>query len=542
MLRHTTARSTKPTATQLRDISTDHEGAGDYISLHITDPRAIDSDQRPKTTAPAKKAALKPPPYRVSAMSPSSISSFGTASAGDLSSRYTTPGTSVSVTPRDTAARRLASHRVSRSHSRIGGIERLGQPSDTKPASRRNMKRKRDLSDEVSDSDAAVGIIEDLDSQVARALQMEEDEEGIYVFVAHKGKKRAISTEDIMEVDSVNDDNDDDDDEDDEYQDDEEDEDYDDADYVNRPKATVRVPAKNSRNRHSATRVSSYRLSRPSIPEHLSDSELSDISVSSLDSAAEGSDIHGSGDQPTGAIQPHSTPMAGPPTLPLDTTPRMRLRGRRLRAHIRGFSSRADRDRQNLERQHPELTTMWDTLRETPVIQPEKSPQPKEISRSLKPFQLEGLNWMIKQEKTPFKGGLLGDEMGMGKTIQAVSLIMSDYPAKHPTLVLVPPVALMQWQNEIRDYTNGKLKVLVYHGYKKDKLSRADLKRHDIVLVTYAGIEYTYRKEQKGVRRKVDSEELEEELVKANSVIHSVKWHRVVLDEAHSIKANDMAD
>lgn len=56
---------------------------------------------------------------------------------------------------------------------------------------------------------------------------------------------------------------------------------------------------------------------------------------------------------------------------------------------------------------------------------------------------------MVRQEQTQWKGGLLGDEMGMGKTIQAVSLIMSDYPAKSPTLVLVPPVALMQWQSEI---------------------------------------------------------------------------------------------
>ena len=57
---------------------------------------------------------------------------------------------------------------------------------------------------------------------------------------------------------------------------------------------------------------------------------------------------------------------------------------------------------------------------------------------------------MRKQEQSQWKGGLLGDEMGMGKTIQAVSLVMSDYPAKHPTLVVVPPVALMQWSAEIK--------------------------------------------------------------------------------------------
>ena len=90
---------------------------------------------------------------------------------------------------------------------------------------------------------------------------------------------------------------------------------------------------------------------------------------------------------------------------------------------------------------------MWEDLKNTAIIPTQRALQPVHITRTLKPFQLEGLNWMVKQEKTKFNGGLLGDEMGMGKTIQAVSLIMSDYPAKLPSLVLVPPVALMQWQS-----------------------------------------------------------------------------------------------
>ena len=93
---------------------------------------------------------------------------------------------------------------------------------------------------------------------------------------------------------------------------------------------------------------------------------------------------------------------------------------------------------------------MWEELRETPIITPIPSLQPSDISRKLKPFQLEGLNWMKEQEKTRWKGGLLGDEMGMGKTIQAVSLLMSDYPVGIPSLVVVPPVALIQWQSEIK--------------------------------------------------------------------------------------------
>lgn len=93
---------------------------------------------------------------------------------------------------------------------------------------------------------------------------------------------------------------------------------------------------------------------------------------------------------------------------------------------------------------------MWKDLENEPPITPVPAEQPAGISRTLKSFQLEGLNWMMRQEKTEYKGGLLGDEMGMGKTIQAVSLLMSDYPAKEPSLVVVPPVALMQWQSEIK--------------------------------------------------------------------------------------------
>ncbi|KIW98865.1 uncharacterized protein Z519_00528 [Cladophialophora bantiana CBS 173.52] len=190
------------------------------------------------------------------------------------------------------------------------------------------------------------------------------------------------------------------------------------------------------------------------------------------------------------------------------------------------------RERKRLERAHPDIKTMWTDLGKIPVIKPVQAPQPTGISRKLKPFQLEGLDWMMKQEKSQWKGGLLGDEMGMGKTIQAVSLIMSDYPAKAPSLVIVPPVALMQWQSEIKEYTSGKLKVLVYHSSANPKcklLTVKDLKKYDVIMVSYSGLESMYRKEQKGWSRG-------DGIVKEDSVLHSIKYHRLILDEAHSIK------
>ncbi|KAF3391233.1 DNA repair protein RAD16 [Penicillium rolfsii] len=188
-------------------------------------------------------------------------------------------------------------------------------------------------------------------------------------------------------------------------------------------------------------------------------------------------------------------------------------------------------DRKKLEKKHPAIITMWDTLKATPIITPKAAQQPESITRKLKPFQLEGLNWMMEQEKTQYRGGLLGDEMGMGKTIQAVSLIMSDFPQREPTLVIVPPVALMQWVSEIKEYTNGKLKVCVYHNSdsKVKKLSRADLRKFNVIMISYSSLESIHRKQEKGWTRGNGT-------VKEDSVIHSIDYHRLILDEAHSIK------
>ncbi|KAK5111215.1 hypothetical protein LTR62_005243 [Meristemomyces frigidus] len=194
--------------------------------------------------------------------------------------------------------------------------------------------------------------------------------------------------------------------------------------------------------------------------------------------------------------------------------------------------TRKEKERKKLEKSHPGIKTMWDELGDIPVIKPVPAQQPESINRKLKPFQLEGLDWMVKQEKTHYKGGLLGDEMGMGKTIQAVSLIMSDYPQKEPTLVVVPPVALMQWSSEIKEYTDGKLNVLVYHGQnnKVKDMSVTALKKFDVIMISYNSLESLHRKETKGWSRG-------ENIVKEDSPIHAIHFHRLILDEAHSIKS-----
>ena len=94
-----------------------------------------------------------------------------------------------------------------------------------------------------------------------------------------------------------------------------------------------------------------------------------------------------------------------------------------------------------------------------------------------------------------------------------------------------PPVALMQWQNEINEYTNGKLRVLVYHNSnpKVKNFKVKDLKGFDVIMISYSGLESVYRKESKGWKR-------DDGLIKENSKIHAIHYHRLILDEAHNIK------
>ncbi|KAJ9075846.1 DNA repair protein rad16 [Entomophthora muscae] len=116
---------------------------------------------------------------------------------------------------------------------------------------------------------------------------------------------------------------------------------------------------------------------------------------------------------------------------------------------------------------HPEIETIWKVMDAIPLIETQEADQPADLKLKLLPFQKEGLNWMKKQELGEFCGGLLADEMGMGKTIQMISLLLSE-PRGKPNLIVAPTVALMQWCSEIKTHTTS-LTVLMFHGQDRTK-------------------------------------------------------------------------
>lgn len=186
-----------------------------------------------------------------------------------------------------------------------------------------------------------------------------------------------------------------------------------------------------------------------------------------------------------------------------------------------------ERNTLRLYEHHPELKEVFPNLQKSPKYVAKRSPQPEGMSIKLLPFQLEGLHWLLSQEDSKYGGGVLADEMGMGKTIQTIALLMHD-TTKRPSLVVAPTVALMQWKNEIEQHTNGKLKIYLYHGANKTS-KITDLADYDVILTTYSVLESVYRKQTYGFRRKTG-------MVKERSVLHNIEFYRVILDEAHNIK------
>ncbi|KAL8137930.1 LOW QUALITY PROTEIN: hypothetical protein V2J09_003931 [Rumex salicifolius] len=144
---------------------------------------------------------------------------------------------------------------------------------------------------------------------------------------------------------------------------------------------------------------------------------------------------------------------------------------------------------------------------------PEMIEAPKDLILPL--YQREWLAWGLKQEESVIKGGILADEMGMGKTLQAIALVLAkreitqaigednlsslpstskELPEIKSTLVICPVVAVTQWVSEVERFTSiGSTKVLVYHGANRGK-SIEQFSAYDFVLTTYSTVESEYRR------------------------------------------------
>jgi SNF2 family DNA or RNA helicase len=135
-----------------------------------------------------------------------------------------------------------------------------------------------------------------------------------------------------------------------------------------------------------------------------------------------------------------------------------------------------------------------------------------------KEYQYNGVKWCVKNELDNFmgiRGGFIADEMGLGKTITMIGLMIANRFKR--TLIVLPPVLIEQWYNQIYKTTGHK--AFIYHG-KNKKLENLDIDVFfdaPIVLTTYGAI--TVKKAKP-----------------VGNLLHEMKWSRIIFDEAHHLR------
>lgn len=161
----------------------------------------------------------------------------------------------------------------------------------------------------------------------------------------------------------------------------------------------------------------------------------------------------------------------------------------------------------------------------------------------------------VEQSYSNLKGGILAEEMGLGKTVEICALIsihqqktttqMKETPSgglqsTQATLIITLPSLRKQWESELKAHASN-LKVLVYEGLHRNARNAAThtdaqfvetFCQSDVVLATYSVLadELNYAPQPLRDLRH------EKRYARRVSPITQIMWWRVVLDEAQMIE------
>jgi SNF2 family DNA or RNA helicase len=98
-------------------------------------------------------------------------------------------------------------------------------------------------------------------------------------------------------------------------------------------------------------------------------------------------------------------------------------------------------------------------------------------------YQPTAIEAMVDFENSPIHGGVLAEDVGLGKTVEAIGLLLfrpnernrlinndQEVPPALPTFIIPPPLLIMQWRSEIKRFTNS-FDIVVYWGTSKRTLA-----------------------------------------------------------------------
>ncbi|AQK42080.1 chromatin complex subunit A [Zea mays] len=140
----------------------------------------------------------------------------------------------------------------------------------------------------------------------------------------------------------------------------------------------------------------------------------------------------------------------------------------------------------------------------------------------LRPYQLEGLQWMLSLFNNNLNG-ILADEMGLGKTIQTIALIaylLENKEVAGPHLIIAPKAVLPNWSNEFKTWAPS-IGTILYDGRPEErKLLREknfDGLQFNVLLTHY------------------------DLILKDKKFLKKVHWHYLIVDEGHRLKNHECA-
>jgi non-specific serine/threonine protein kinase len=114
----------------------------------------------------------------------------------------------------------------------------------------------------------------------------------------------------------------------------------------------------------------------------------------------------------------------------------------------------------------------------------------KHLKAKLRPYQKEGLNWMVFLHENQL-GGCLADDMGLGKTLQSIAFLQHLKDQKplnenSPSLVVAPTSLIFNWINEFEKFA-PQLDTLTFTGTQRDAL-KDEFSKFDVILTTYGSL------------------------------------------------------
>ncbi|VGO16788.1 hypothetical protein PDESU_05380 [Pontiella desulfatans] len=116
---------------------------------------------------------------------------------------------------------------------------------------------------------------------------------------------------------------------------------------------------------------------------------------------------------------------------------------------------------------------------------PERLAPPETLNAKLRPYQVDGLNWLWLCANAGL-GACLADDMGLGKTIQVLAALLrkkADCPGSKPALLVVPASLIGNWKREAAKFAPS-LNLFIAHRSEGGDLDKPELSA-DLVITTY---------------------------------------------------------